>query len=98
MMVKDNYHCDVCDETKSCFSFTEFLMPFAICLECYVKMKDAIESNTQEVQADDVCEWCDQRREMVFAFQRAGITSTVLVCPTCYEKLHEHVENKVKHM
>jgi len=61
-------------------------------------MKDAVESNVQTVQADDVCEWCGSRKEMIYAFKRAGITSTVFVCPSCFSKLKELVENRIKYM
>ncbi|MFH1174248.1 MAG: hypothetical protein V1725_03890 [archaeon] len=99
MQVKDDYRCQVCDTMKSCLIFTEFSLPFSICLECYVKMKAAVDAD-KDTRPDEICKLCDIRKDC-FSFREKAILPFIAkfrICPDCFAKLEEFVENRIRYL
>ena len=91
MIVKDDYLCSDCGNTRSCFVLNEFNMPLALCMECYVRMK----ADWARLEpASGPCMLCDIHKENVRSFKTHSpvLFSGLRVCDTCFDKLSKLVE------
>lgn len=92
MIVKDNYVCSSCQEQKSCFVFEEFIMPLALCMECYVMMK--VQKETIR-PLPRTCMLCDTSKEEVLSFVTKNpllLKGHLHACADCFEKFSKLVE------
>jgi hypothetical protein len=91
MLVKHNHNCLLCNQSKTCFVFSEFSMLFSVCRDCYDELMAAIDHF--EVQ-DDVCSFCDQGREVkkISGFDDALFFSDMFICSRCLDKMKQLVD------
>ena len=94
MIVRDEYQCLSCNEQKSCFVFDEFASPFALCMECYVRMKS---EHPHLPHSENNCMLCDTTKESTHPFRITNpiiVHSTLHICDECFERFSKLVEDK----
>ena len=87
MIVKDDYRCSSCNTSRSCFVFNEFVLPFALCMECYVRIKAQLDGLEPE---EHTCMLCDASKDIVYPIKTQNnllLSGILFMCKDCFENL-----------
>jgi hypothetical protein len=91
MIVRDDYQCTGCGEEKSCFVFHEFMLPIALCMECYVRIKAEL---AEEEPFSGACLLCDTSKDdvRIAKAQSPMLLRGLQMCQDCFAKVSRIIE------
>ena len=94
MDVKDRYVCTSCGVSKSCFVFNEFVFPFALCMECFVKIRVQFDDLEPEART---CTLCDTMKDDVYPLKTQNnllLNGILFTCKSCFAKVESLMQDK----
>ena len=90
MIKKKGYLCTVCGGSWECYVFEEFIMPFAICIYCYIDLDNIFNKHKKSQQA---CTLCDEQKHCAsIPLLNNAVMTSINLCVDCHRKIKTIVE------
>ena len=90
MKVLHNHVCSLCNETKTCFVFSDFETLFSCCNDCFEELEQHL---SFEDEKEGECSLCENRKMIKEVdFDKGFLFEKFKICNSCNNHLKKLVE------